>query len=164
MSYSVSKTLKRYNYLFGETGTAYHEIYLKLGMSDSAIAILYAILENGDCCLLRDICHYTGMSKQTVNSSLRKLEEEKILYRELVDGKNKMIHLTQEGKILAERTAGRVLATEDEIFASWPPEDVQKYLELTENFMLALKEKAKTIPTLESPGHRPKETASCANN
>lgn len=145
MEYRVSKALKRYNYLFGETGMAYHEISLKLGLPDSAISVLYAILERGDRCLLREICHYTGMSKQTVNSSLRKLEAERVLYLELVDGKNKMVCLTEDGKALAERTAGRVLALEDEIFASWPQEDVQRYLELTERFLLALQEGAKSI-------------------
>lgn len=145
MEHELSKALKRYNYLFGETGMAYHEIYLKLGLSDSAISILYAILESGDCCLLRDVCQSTGLSKQTVNSALRKLEAENVLYLELVDGKNKMIYLTKEGKTLAEKTAGRVLTIEDEIFASWPQEDVQKYLELTENFMRALKERAKNM-------------------
>lgn len=144
MEHRISKELKRYNYLFGETGTAYHEMYRRLGLSDSAISILYAILERGDCCLLRDICRSTGLSKQTVNSSLRKLEAEEILYLETAGGRNKTVCLTAAGKALAERTAGYVLAAEDEIFASWPREDVQKYLELTEAFMLALREKAKS--------------------
>lgn len=153
MEHKLSKALKRYNYLFGETGMAYHEIYLKLGLADSAISILYAILENGDCRLLRDVCESTGLSKQTVNSALRKLETENVLYLELVDGKNKMVHLTKEGKALAEKTAGRVLTIEDEIFTSWPQEDVQKYLELTENFMRALKEKAKKMQEVHNEDH-----------
>ena len=64
---NVSKELKRYNYLFGETGAAYHEMHLKLGMSDSAGMILYAILESGDRRLLKEICHFTGLNKQTIN-------------------------------------------------------------------------------------------------
>ena len=67
---------------------------------------------------------------------------------EMSGGKNKTVHLTEDGKILAGKTAGRVLAAEDEILASWPQEDVQKYLELTEAYMLALKEKAKHIETV----------------
>ena len=62
MNPQISKELNRYNYLFGETGAAYHEMFLKLGMSDSAISILYAILENGDHRLLQNICHCTGLS------------------------------------------------------------------------------------------------------
>lgn len=153
MDCKISKTLKRYNYLFGETETAYHEISRKLGLTDSALSILYAILEEGGHCLLREIRQSTGLNKQTVNSSLRKLEAENVLYLELVDGKNKMVRLTERGKALAERTAGRVFAMEDEIFASWPREDVQKYLELTENYMLALKEKAKNMREAHNENH-----------
>lgn len=148
MEHRISRELKRYNYLFSETGAAYHEMYMKLGLSDSAMMVLYAVLENGDCRLLKEICQSTGLSKQTVNSALRKLEAEHILYLEMSGGKNKTVHLTEDGKILAVKTAGRVLAAEDEILASWPQEDVQKYLELTEAYMLALKEKAKHIETV----------------
>ncbi len=145
MDRKISKELRRYNYLFGETGLVYHEMYLKLGLSDSAASILYVLLENGDCCLLRDVCYFTGLNKQTVNSALRKLEADGAVCLEMADGKRKLVRLTEKGKILADKTAGRILAAEDEIFASWPQEDVQKYLELTEAFMLALKEKAESM-------------------
>lgn len=145
MKTKISKELKRYNYLFGETGAAYHKMHLKLGMSDSAISILYAILENGDHRLLQSICYCTGLSKQTINSAIRKLESEGIVTLEMVGSKNKMVHLTEAGKDLAEKTAGKVIAAENEIFASWASEDVENYLELTETFMLALKEKAKEM-------------------
>lgn len=145
MKKNISRELRRYNYLFGETGAAYHEMYLKLGMSDSAISILYAVLENGDKCPLQEVCHYTGLSKQTINSALRKLEAEGIVYLEMAGSKKKKVCLTEAGKLLAEKTAGRVLAAEDEIFASWPQEDVDKYLGLTESFLLALKEKTKKL-------------------
>ncbi len=69
MKNTISKELKRYNYLFGETGAAYHEMYLKLGMSDSAISILYAVLEQGGSRPLQQIRHCTGLSKQTINSA-----------------------------------------------------------------------------------------------
>lgn len=145
MRNTISKELKRYNYLFGETGAAYHEMYLKLGMSDSAISILYAILENGDSRPLQQICRCTGLSKQTINSAIRKLEAEGIIYLRMAGSKNKTVYLTEKGKLLAEKTAGRVLKAENEIFASWPREDVEKYLELTEAYLLALKEKAKSL-------------------
>ena len=34
---------------------------------------------------------------------------------------------------------------ENDIFASWPREDVEQYLELTERFLLDLRERAKKI-------------------
>lgn len=145
MKNKISKELKRYNFLFGETGAAYHEMYLKLGMSDSAISILYAVLENGESRPLQEICRCTGLSKQTINSAIRKLETDGILYLEISGPRNKTVCFTEKGKNLAEKTAGKVIAAENEIFASWPQEDVEKYLELTENYLISLREKAKNL-------------------
>lgn len=139
---SVSKVMKRYNYLFGEMDAVYHEMAVKMGLSDSAMRILYTICDNGEGCLLRDICRYCGLSKQTINSALRKLEAEGILYLEAAGNKNKKVCLTEAGKRLTARTAGRIYAIENEILASWTGEDVQKYLELTERFLRALQDRA----------------------
>lgn len=86
-------------------------MHLKLGMSDSAISILYAILEQGDSCLLQHICHYTRLSKQTINSALRKLEREDIVYLEMAGSKNKMVHLTETGRTLAEKSQRTIANT-----------------------------------------------------
>ena len=141
MTKNISIEMKRFNYLISEIDSVYHEAALKLGLSDSAMSILYAICDNGEGCLLQEICFYTGISKQTINSALRKLEKEGIVYLELLNAKSKKVYLTDKGKKLAEKTAFRVLQMEDEIFASWKKEDVEKYLELTESYLVHLKEK-----------------------
>ena len=64
---------------------------------------------------------------------------------EMVNAKSKMVCLTEAGADLARRTAGQVMEIENSIFASWPREDVEKYLELAERFLLALNEKAESI-------------------
>lgn len=152
MKHQASKDLKRYNYLFGETGMAYHEMNVRLGLSDSTSSVLYAIWEQGDRRLLKEICRFSGLSKQTINSAIRKLEKAGIVYLEMADKKNKMVCLTESGKTLAEKTAGRILAAEDEIFASWPREDVQNYFALTEAFLVALQKKVAAMPPAESAG------------
>lgn len=74
MTTSISEEMKRFNYLTNEIDAAYHEAAVKLGLSDSAMLILYTICNNGDTCLLHEITRLSGVCKQTVNSSLRKLE------------------------------------------------------------------------------------------
>lgn len=138
----VSKVMKRYNYLLGELNAVYHEMSLKLGLSDSAMIILYTICDQGERCPLQDICRYSGLSKQTVNSALRKLEAERVLYLEAAGSRNKTVCLTEKGMGLAERTVKRIMQAENEIYTSWPEQDVEKYLELTEHFLTALQEKA----------------------
>lgn len=145
MNSFTSKDLKHFNHLITEMDAAYHEISLKLGLSDSAMSILYTICNYGESCLLQDICRQSGLSKQTINSALRKLETGNILYLEMAGAKSKRVTLTDAGKALAQRTALQVINTENEIFASWSREDVEKYLELTEDYLTALKEKAKRL-------------------
>ncbi|MDE7224930.1 MAG: MarR family transcriptional regulator [Acetatifactor sp.] len=142
MNNYVSKEMKRYNHLLGEIQATYHEISLKLGLSDSAMIILYTICNEGDSYPLSEICRLSGLSKQTVNSAIRKLETEGILYLAKAGSKNKTVCLTAAGKELAGKTALRLLNAENAILASWPRQDVEKYLELTEKFLSALRAEA----------------------
>ena len=137
--------MKRCNYLIGEIDAVYHEMALNLGLSDSAMRILYAICDSGESCLLQEICRRSGVSKQTINSAIRKLEAEGIVYLEPAGGKSKNVCLTKEGKRLAEQTVIRIMEAENDILASWAKEDVDKYLGLTEEFLTAIREKAKYL-------------------
>lgn len=53
--------------------------------------------------------------------------------------------IAEEGKRLAGHTAIRLIELENDIFASWEKKDVEKYLELTEKFLISLSEKRKSI-------------------
>ena len=139
-SYS-SNEMRRYNHLLREMDAVYHEMSRRLGLSDSAMIVLYTICEHGDGCPLREICRLCGLPKQTVNSALRRLEADGVVCLEEADARHKNVLLTEEGKRLAERTAVRILETENAIFAAWPREDVEKYLELTGRFLHDLKER-----------------------
>lgn len=75
----ISKYLKEYNHIYKEANDIYHEIARKLQLSDSALDIFYTIFEIGDNCLQRDICKASCMPKQTVNSSIRKLQTDGFL-------------------------------------------------------------------------------------
>ena len=140
-----SKDMKRFNHLLGEIESVYHEMALKFGQSDSVMNILYTICDYGESCPLQEICRRSGISKQTINSGLRKLETEGIVYLEQAGARGKNVCLTEKGKALAEDTAIRVIEAENGILASWSKEDVEKYLELMECFLVAIKEKAKEI-------------------
>lgn len=142
MGYGLSKEMRRYNHLVGEIDGVYHEMSLKLGLSDSAMLVLYTICVHGDGCPLREICRSSGLSKQTVNSALRKLEAEGAVYLKSTSAKSKSVCLTEAGKILAAGTAGQIIRIENEIFAAWPREDAARYLELTERYLLALRARA----------------------
>lgn len=145
MEHYSSNELKRFNYLFGETESVYHEVSLKLGLSDSAMKILYVLCDNEESCPLQTICRYSGLSKQTVNSAIRKLENEGILYLENAGKKTKNACLTDFGKSFARKTALRIIEMENSIFSSWEKEDVAAYLKLTEQFLNDLRKKTEEL-------------------
>lgn len=139
------KEMQRFNYLMGETNAAYHEAALKLGVSDSTMQVLYATCNGGGSCLISDICSLSGTSKQTINSALRKLEKEGIVYLEASAGRKKRVCLTKEGKALAETTAVRLIEIENSILESWTKEEVAQYLELARKYLAAFQERIREL-------------------
>ncbi len=118
--YGSTDRLRRVNRLMNEADSLYHQAARMLGVSDSAMCILYELYERGDGCLLCDICAESGIRKQTINSALRKLERDGIVCPERGSGKNKRIHLTPSGQELLLRTAARVYEAECNVFRDWP--------------------------------------------
>ena len=137
----LTSELKRFNYLTSEIDAAYHEAALMFHLSDSAMMVLYCLYSNDGCCMLSDICLMSGVSKQTINSALRKLEEEQILYLQATDGKKKMVHLTEKGLQLASQTVACIIEIENNIFNSWTPAETRQYLELTQRYLTTFREK-----------------------
>lgn len=130
----ISEEMKRFNYLAGEIDSLYHEAALRLGLSDSAFAVLYTICNEGGCGI-SDVCRLTGVSKQTVNSALRKLENEGVVRLEALDGKQKRIALTAKGSRLAKKTAAKIVEAENRVFGSWTEKERSEYLCLTERYL-----------------------------
>lgn len=145
MTNYLEDELKRFNYLTNEIDAAYHEVAFKLGLSDSAMLILYTICNNGEECLLSDITKLSGISKQTINSALRKLESEEVVYLETFSGRKKRIYLTEKGKLLVKNTVLKVIKIENDIFASWTEEERRSYFALTERYLSSFKNKIKEI-------------------
>lgn len=90
---------------------------------------------------MQEIKKLSGLNKQTINSSIRNMEKENLVYLEYIDGKSKRISLTQKGQELANNTVMKIMDMENEIISRWNHEDLQKYISMTEDFLAALKEK-----------------------
>lgn len=149
----VSKEMKRFNYLLSEIDSAYHEVTARLGISDSAMQILYTICDSDDptSCPLQEICRRTGISKQTIHSAIHKLESEGIVYLTQSNGRQKIVHLTEAGQRLAERTALRIIEVENALLRAWSDEDVRQYLSLTERFLRDFRAQTQAIVLQASP-------------
>ncbi len=140
----VCADMNRFNSLITQTDSIYREAAFKLGLTYSAMMVLYAVLNNGGSCPISDICAF-GINKQTVNSALRKLETEDVVFLEAAGARRKNVRLTENGMALAEKTILKIINIENEIFASWTKNERETYIELTKRYMNQLSEKVSKI-------------------
>lgn len=122
------------NYLISEIDALYHVASLKLGISDSVSVVLYTIYDEGSECLLKDIYKKSGTNKQTVNSAVRTLEKDGILFLKNHDGKSKKAVLTDKGKEFAENTAAKIYRAEEETFDTWSKNEIEAYIKLLDKY------------------------------
>ncbi len=131
--------LKRINYFCSEMEAVYHQAAIKLGVPDSVMMVLYAIYDLGDGCLLSDVCKNSGVSRQTINSAVRGLERDGILYLEPYNGKLKRLRLTEKGREYADAVAGRLYRAEMDAFDTWSGDEIETYIRLMEKYKDCLK-------------------------
>ncbi len=145
MNFPIKNALKEYNHIYKETNRIYHDIALKLKLSDSAFDILYAICQLGDGCLQRDICSLSATSKQTINSSIRKLEREGHIILKPGKGRQMHIFLTETGMELAKERIFPVIEIENKVFDSLTEEESRELLRLSRKYIEILEKNAKEL-------------------
>lgn len=136
---------RRYNRLISEIDEVYHEVAIRQGFSDSVMTILYTLSDHDGQCRLPELIKLSGVNKQTVNSALRKLEKDEIIYLEPAGGKSKRVCLTEKGFSTVHKTVDRVLEVEKKIYSSWSQEEWELYVRLTERYLYQLREEMKEI-------------------
>ena len=134
MEINYRDVMYKVNCMSSDLNSLYHQAALKLGMSDTVMILLYMVYDRDGRCPLKDIVSEMGLSKQTVNSALRKLEKEEIVYLEQSSGRSKIVCLTQKGREYAGQTVGRLFNAECTAFNGWSAEQISTYLELTERY------------------------------
>ncbi len=140
-----------FNSLFKELDDLYHEIALKLGISDSAFTILYVLCKQGNGCLQRDICQQSYCSKQTINSSIRRLVQEGYLYLTPGQGRDKHIHLTDAGTVFIDTKIRPIIEMEDLAFSSFSSRERKEFLRLLKKFVDTFRDEEKEF--FREPGN-----------
>lgn len=149
MNEKRAAAIHRINYLTCETDRIYHQASLRLGISNSISMVLYTIYDMGEPCLLSDVYKLSCISKQTVNSAVRSLEAEGILYLEQHNGRSKKIMLTEKGREFTEKTAAKIKLAEINAFEGWSDDEIETYIDLMTKYADCLR---KQIEGLEKRG------------
>ena len=134
MNNEISKELNRINCLMADIDAAYHQASVKLGVSDSVSFIFYMLYVNDGACSLNEIYKLSGISKQTVNSAIRKLENENLIYLENLDGKSKQVRATESGKPHIYEVAKKLHNAEIRTFSEWSVEKIRQFIDALEKY------------------------------
>ena len=142
----AKKCLLEYNSIFKENDDLYRKIARELGMSECTFQIFYMLREQEETVTQSEICSALYQPKQTVNSALKKLEQEG--YLRLIkqdDRRSKRIELTEKGRELAERTVDRVLLVEQKALAELTEEEQKAFIGLFRKYTKLLGNKMQEI-------------------
>lgn len=143
--------LIEYNGLYKENDELYRNAAKVLGLSDCAFWILYSLRECNREVNQSDICSVICAPKQTVNSSLKKLEKDGIIeLAEGADRRSKFVRLTQKGTELAVETVDRVLTAELRAFGKMTEEEQKSFLGLLRRYTDLFKQEMGALNREES--------------
>lgn len=145
MEINYKDLLYQLNCLASDLDALYHQAAVKLGLSDSAMFVLYLVYENDGSYLLNKIRQESGISKQTLNSAIRKLEQENIIYLEQVGGRSKNVYLTEEGKSYAANTIGKLYNAEFRAFETWNDDEIKQHLKLMKKYNDSFRAQIETL-------------------
>lgn len=143
--------IRRHNGLYKENNEIYHRLARHFGLSDTAFWILYTLREMGGSVSQSQLCGELFLSKQTIHSALKQLEQGGFLQLENLPNnrKNKLVRVTPRGEQLLCQVADPVFAMEERTFLRLSPQQRQALLELDEALLNALRQESNLI--LEQP-------------
>ena len=94
----AEKQLSEYNHVYKENTAIYRDLSIRLGLNESTFWILYTLRIEEPPVTQSDMCAILAYPKQTVNSALKKLEQEGLLTLFGERGRGgKPIRLTEAG-------------------------------------------------------------------
>lgn len=145
MKFEKHPVLNEFDRLNNMIDEFYHEIAMKQGLSDSAYAILQALLVLGDGVTQTEICRYTLLNKQTINSSVKKMHQDGLLDFQPGNGRELKIHLTEKGVAVVNEKILPIELAENEVFEEMSAEEHQQILRLVAKYLESFKCKVKKL-------------------
>lgn len=130
--------IHRFNQINNEVEALYHKVSQKMGFADSEFTILYMLCDEGEGIDQSHIIEITGMSKQTVHSAVRRLEQEGILRLGDRTAHRKAILLSEKGRALIEEKFRPFMDAEESIYNSWTESEKELFLSLNRRYAESL--------------------------
>ncbi len=141
MSDTLSGQFNMLNQLYKQSEEIYHDFSVRCGLSDSSLWLLYALNDAEKPLTQAEICGEWSISKQTLNSAIKKMKDGGYITLESIDTNKKTKHivLTPSGYELAQQTAGSMAQAERQALADLTNEEREMLVSLSEKHLNFLK-------------------------
>ena len=145
---NIARAYEAFDSFWREQNQLYRDVATSFGISESAFNILYAIFLAGENGISqRDICVQMCIGKQTVNSSIHKLEREGVVVLKSGQGRRGLLaHLTPVGLEFAERTVAPMVEAELAALREFDDRELELSLLLGRRYTDALRSHFADIP------------------
>ena len=124
----------------------YHELAVQQKLSDSALLVLWTLVDLGEGCTQRDICLQFSLTKQTVHSSVRKLAKEGFLSLRPGPGREVRVYPTEAGRALIQEKVIPLKRAEEAASLRMGEAELRSMLDLTQKWFSLFQEETDSIP------------------
>lgn len=147
MNEQLQQQLQVLNRLYKESDHIYSKLASKLGMTDTAFWVLYAIVHSEEPMTQNDLCSDFFFPIQTIHSAINNLRKDELLELKVIPGtrNRKAILLTEKGKNFAAKTINKADEIEKNAFLCFSEEEREQYLSLFKRHIEYLKNEEKRV-------------------
>lgn len=123
------------NKIYKEIGELYHEYAKEKKVSDSMLEILYTLRLEKEPMSQADICDSVFLPRQTINTTIKKLEIENYIYLKYIESKKKkIIFLTSKGEAFSQQIADDVIEKEVNALQSFTKDERETFIALYKKY------------------------------
>ena len=158
MNDQLPQQLQTLNRLYKESDHIYSRLASKLGMTDTAFWVLYAIVHSEEPLTQNDLCSDFFFPVQTIHSAVNILRKDGLVELQVIPGtrNRKAILLTEKGKTFAANTINKADEIEKNAFLCFNEEEREQYLSLFRRHIEYLKsEEKRVLDSIPEQGDQP---------
>ncbi|SHE24131.1 MarR family winged helix-turn-helix transcriptional regulator [Actinomyces glycerinitolerans] len=112
MTTALMELQQTINAMIKRADDAYHRAARTAGLSDAAFDILYALHVAGEGCSQSLLCELCFSRKQTINSAIKRLQEDGTVRLESGPGRSTHVYLTARGRDLVTERINPIIKAE----------------------------------------------------
>lgn len=138
MNIEISERVKSLNRMLCEIEKIYQLLLAEQKLTDSEYVLLFHILTIGEGCSQKDIVENTHISKKTLNSTVKKLEQDGLITLKAGKYPNMLLYFTEKGKNFIKERMLPIIEIENELTKNIKETDfeifsdiVSKYIEIS---------------------------------